>query len=124
MGCQLQNVTVGRESDTPGLRQAGDMVDLDYSPFFVDRVEDAVPPGPQAPQIRRSVRERLRRPRLIGELADRVPERRDTDRIVAEEARCLVSRRSEAAANFGAGIRPRLDRRGGPTATLIESFIY
>jgi putative Mn2+ efflux pump MntP len=29
--------------------------------FFVDRVEDAVPPGPQAPQIRRPVRERLRR---------------------------------------------------------------
>jgi hypothetical protein len=62
------------------------MVDLDYPPFFVDRVEDAVPGGPQTPQIRRSVRERLRRPRLIGELADGIPERRDTDRIVAEEA--------------------------------------
>ena len=23
------------------------MVDLDHPPFFVDRVEDAVPPGPQ-----------------------------------------------------------------------------
>ena len=66
------------------------MVDLDYSPFFVDRVEDAVPPGPQAPQIRRSVRERLRRPRLIGELTDGIPERRDTDGIVAEKARRLV----------------------------------
>ena len=67
------------------LRQASDMVDLDYLPFFIDRVEDAVPPGPQAPQIRRPVRERLRRPRLIGELANRIPECSDTDGIVAEE---------------------------------------
>ena len=74
----------------PGLRQAGDVVDLDYSLFFVDRAEDAVPPGPQAPQIRRPVRERLRRPRLIRELADSIPERRDTDVIVAEESRSLV----------------------------------
>src|SRR5690348_14504886 len=44
----------------------------------------------QAPQIRRPVRERLRRPRLIGELTDGVPGRRDTDGIVAEEARRLV----------------------------------
>ena len=73
MGCQLQNVTVGRGLDTPGLRQAGDMVNLDHPPFFIDRVEDALPPGPQAPQIRRPVQERLRRPRLIGELADSVP---------------------------------------------------
>jgi hypothetical protein len=42
-----------RLGNMPGLRQAGDVVDLDYPPFFVDRVEDAVPPGPQAPQIRR-----------------------------------------------------------------------
>ena len=55
-GCQLQNVTADRV-DMPGLRQAGDVVDLDYPPFFIDRVEDAVPPGPQAPQIRRPVRE-------------------------------------------------------------------
>jgi hypothetical protein len=74
----------------PGLRQAGDVIDLDYPPFLVDRVEDAVPPGPQAPQIRRPLRKRLRRPRLIGELADGIPERRDTDGIVAEEARRLV----------------------------------
>ena len=67
----------------PGLRQAGNVVDLDYPLFFVDRVEDAVPPGPQAPQIRRPVRERLRRPRLISELANCVPERSDTDGIVA-----------------------------------------
>src|ERR1035438_9205177 len=60
--------------DMPGLRQAGAVVDLDSPPFFIDRVEDAVPPGPQAPQIRRPVRERLRRPRLISELADCVPE--------------------------------------------------
>jgi len=33
----------------PGLRQAGDVVDLGYPPFFIDRVEDEVPPGPQAP---------------------------------------------------------------------------
>jgi hypothetical protein len=42
----------------PGLRQAGDVVDLDYPPFFIDRVEDAVPtllvappptPGPHRP---------------------------------------------------------------------------
>jgi hypothetical protein len=71
------------------LRQASDMVDLDYPPFFIDRVEDAVAPGPQAPQIRRPVRERLRRPRLIGELANRVPECSDTDGIVAEETRRL-----------------------------------
>jgi hypothetical protein len=44
----------------------------------------------QVPQIRRPVRERLRRSRLIGELTDGVPERRDTDGIVAEEARRLV----------------------------------
>lgn len=31
------------------LRETGDVVDLDYPPFFVDRVEDAVPAGPQAP---------------------------------------------------------------------------
>ncbi len=74
----------------PGLRQAGDVVDLDYPPFFLDRVEDAVPPGPSAPQIRRPVRERLRRPRLTGELADSVPEPSDTDGVVAGEARRLV----------------------------------
>ena len=74
----------------PGLRQAGDVVDLDCPPFLIDRVEDAVPPGPQAPQIRRPVRERLRRPRLIGGLANRVPEPGDTDGILAEEARRLV----------------------------------
>jgi len=78
----------------PGLWQAGDVVDLDYPPFFIDRVEDAVPPGPRAPQIRRPVRERLRRPRLTGELADSVPERSDTDGIAAEESRRLVERRS------------------------------
>src|ERR1700736_5263090 len=72
-----------------GLRQAGDVVDLDYPLFFVDRVEDAVPPGPQAPQIRRPVRKRLRRPRLFGELANSVPERSDTGAIVAEETRRL-----------------------------------
>ena len=66
------------------------MVDLDYPPFFIDRVEDAVPPRPQAPQIRRPVRERLRWPRPIGELADSAPERSDTGVIVAEEARRLV----------------------------------
>jgi hypothetical protein len=71
----------------PGLRQAGDVVDLDNLPFFINRVEGAAPPGPQAPQIRRPVRERLRRPRLIGELANGVPEHSDTDGIVAEEAR-------------------------------------
>jgi hypothetical protein len=45
---------------------------LDYQPFFIDRVEDAVSPGPQVPQIRQPVRERLRRPRLIGELPDSI----------------------------------------------------
>ena len=87
-GCQLRNVTA--DGLIPGLREAGDVVDLDYPLSFIDRVEDAVPPGPQAPQIRRPVRKRLRRPRLIGELADSVPERSDTDAIVAEEARRLV----------------------------------
>ena len=74
----------------PGLRQAGDVVDLDYPPFFIDRVEDAVPPGPQAPQIRRPVRERLRRPRLIGEPANSVPERSDTDGIGGRRIRGTV----------------------------------
>jgi hypothetical protein len=89
-GCQLQNVTADRDLLCQGLRQAGDVVYLDYPPFFIDRVEDAVPPGPQAPQIQRSVRERLRRPRLNGELANSVPERSDTDGIVVEEARRLI----------------------------------
>ena len=88
IGCQLRNVTAFRS--IPALREAGNVVDLDYPLFFIDRVEDAVPPGPQAPQIRRPVRERLRRPRLIGELANCVPERSDTDGIVAEEARRLI----------------------------------
>jgi hypothetical protein len=66
------------------------MVDLDYPPFIIDCVEDVIPPGPQAPQIRRPVRERLQRPRLIRELANSVPERSDTDGIVAKEARRLV----------------------------------
>jgi hypothetical protein len=66
------------------------VVDLDYPPFFIDRVEDAAPPGPQAPQIRRPVRERLRRPRLIGKLANSASERSKTDGILAEEARRLV----------------------------------
>jgi hypothetical protein len=29
----------------PELRQAGDVGDLDYPPFFIDPVEDAVPPA-------------------------------------------------------------------------------
>ncbi len=74
----------------PGLRQAGDVVDLDYPLFFVDRVEDAVPPRPAGAASPATVRERLRRPRLISELADWVPERSNTDGIVAEEARRLV----------------------------------
>lgn len=32
-----------------GLWQAGDVVDLHYPPFFVDRVEDVVSSGPQVP---------------------------------------------------------------------------
>jgi hypothetical protein len=47
----------------PELRQAGDVVDLDYPPFFIDPEEDAVPLRPQAPQIRRPARARLRQPR-------------------------------------------------------------
>ena len=66
------------------------MVDLDYLPFFVDRVEDAVSSGPQAPQIWRSVWERIRWPRLISELADGIPGRSDADMIIAEKARYLV----------------------------------
>jgi hypothetical protein len=89
-GCELQNVTADKGLICQGLRQAGDVVDLDYPSFFIDRVEDAVPPGPQASQVRRPVRERLRWSWFIGQLADRVPERSDTDGIVAEEARGLV----------------------------------
>ena len=80
----------GQGLDKRELRQAGDAVDLDCPPFFIDRVEDAVASGPQAPQIRRPIRERLGRPRLIGKPANRVPECSDTDGIVAEEARRLV----------------------------------
>jgi hypothetical protein len=47
-GFQLRNVTADRV-DMPRLRQAGDVVDLDYQPFSIARVEDAVPPRPQAP---------------------------------------------------------------------------
>jgi hypothetical protein len=53
-GCQLQNVTADR--DLICRATAGDVIDLDYPPFVIDRVEDAVPLGPQAPQIRRPVR--------------------------------------------------------------------
>ena len=49
-GCELQNVTVGKGLNGPGLRQAGDMVDLDYPSFLIDREEDTVPPGPPTPQ--------------------------------------------------------------------------
>jgi hypothetical protein len=66
------------------------MVDLDYPSFFIDREEDPVPPGPQAPQIRRPVRERLRRPRLIGEPANSVPEHSDTDGIGGRRIRGTV----------------------------------
>jgi hypothetical protein len=69
----------GQGLDKRELRQAGDVVDLDCPPFFIDRVEDAVPSGPKAPQIWRPVRERLGRPRLIGEPANSIPERSDTD---------------------------------------------
>ena len=61
----------------PGLRQATWSI-WTIPPFFVDRGEDAVPLGPQPQQIRRPARERLRQPRLTGELADGVAERRDT----------------------------------------------
>lgn len=72
------------------LRETGDVIDLNYPLFFVDRVEDAVPAGPQAPQVRRPVSERVRRPRLVGELADALSECSETSGLVAEEARCQV----------------------------------
>ena len=77
----------GQGLDMRELRQAGDVVDLDRPPFIIDRVEDAVASGSQAPQIWRPAGERLGRPRLIGEPADSVPECSDTDGIVAEETR-------------------------------------
>ena len=77
----------GQGLDKRELRQAGDVVDLDCPPFFIDRVEDAVASGPQAPQIRRPIRERLGRPRLIGKPANSIPECSDTDGILAEETR-------------------------------------
>jgi len=40
----------GQGLDMRELRQAGDVVDLDCTPFFIDRVEDAVASGPQAPE--------------------------------------------------------------------------
>jgi hypothetical protein len=75
------------------LGETGHVIDLDYPLFFVDRVEDAVPAGPQAPQVRRPVSERLRWPRLGGQPANALPKRRDTRRIVAEEARYQVRAR-------------------------------
>ena len=48
------------------LRETGDVVDLGYPLFFVDRVEDAIPASPQAPQVWRPVSERLRWPRLTA----------------------------------------------------------
>lgn len=53
-------------------------------------VEDPVPVGAQPSQVRRPVSEGLRWPRLLGEPANAFPERGDTSRIVAEEARCQV----------------------------------
>ena len=54
IGCQLRNVAAD-SAEAPGLRQAGDVVDPDYPPFFIDRAEDAAPASPQAAQIRRPV---------------------------------------------------------------------
>ena len=111
----------------PGLRQAGDVVDLDYAPFFIDRVEDAVPPGPQAPQIRRPVRERLRRPRLIGQLADGIPERRDTDVIVegpaaAEYQRLFIAAwRLQGRSLVPRNYFPRPQRCGDVVVRVIAS---
>jgi hypothetical protein len=68
----------------------GYVIDLHCPALLVDRVEHAVPAGPQAPQIRRPVRERLRRPRLIGQMADARPQRSDTSGTVAEETRRQV----------------------------------
>jgi hypothetical protein len=61
----------------PELRQARGVVDLDYPPFFINRVEDeaAPPAGATDPATRK---ERLRRPRPIGQLADSAQERSDT----------------------------------------------
>ena len=69
------------------LRETGHVIDLDHLPLLVDRVEHAVPAGPQTAQILRPVRERLRRPRLIGEMADTLPQRSHTNGVVAEETR-------------------------------------
>jgi hypothetical protein len=52
------------------LRETGDVIDLDYPLFFVDRAEDAVPAGPQPPQVRRPVSADSR-PRLQARLAAR-----------------------------------------------------
>ena len=72
------------------LSETGNVIDLDYAPLFIDGVEHAVPAGPQAPQIRRPVWERLRRPRFPGQPADGLPKGGDTGGIVAEEACCQV----------------------------------
>ena len=80
----------GQGLDKRELGQAGDVVDLNCPPFFIDRAEDAAASGPQAPQIRRPIRARLGRPRLIGKPANSIPECSDTDGILAEETRRLV----------------------------------
>ena len=86
------------------LWEAAYVVDLDGLPVIIDRVEHAVPAGPHAPEIWRSVGERVRRPRLIGQVADAFPERSDTGGIVAKETRWSENRNSawQAAAPGGA----------------------
>jgi hypothetical protein len=76
----------------PELRQAGHVVDLDYPPFFIDRLDDAVPPRPPAPQIRRPIRERLRRPRRAGRQRPR-----------AQRHRCAGDNMVSGWLNDGAG---------------------
>jgi hypothetical protein len=44
-GCELQNVTADKGLICQGLRQAGDVVDLDYPSFFIDRVKTRYRPA-------------------------------------------------------------------------------
>jgi hypothetical protein len=74
----------------PGLRQAGAVVDLDHPPYLRrsrGRRGTVRPAGAADPAIRTGTTPAAA---AHGQKADGIPERRDSDVIVAEEARCLV----------------------------------
>lgn len=115
-GCQLQNVTAGRSLNaraTVGRR----VVDLDYPPFLIDRVEHEVPPRPQAPQIRRPGGERLRQHGLPAGWPT-TPQR--------QQHRCAGDNMMSGCLNDGAGsgIPFRLTRQQAALVSAVAAEIY